>query len=401
MAQFKVKTTNTNNSWDEKKRYKVNSVVTHSGILYQNTTGKNSSPDTLVDWVSLVGSGGGDGTITNLVTEILSTELETEDIAGFVDYINALPTAFPVASNEFQYYHVTDSGQKFLILLNGRSFGGATADIVAENVLEIEREFLPITQTDDGNFIIRDELGNIVFIITEIGELIFNQLEAGTLFKLKTDLGVQNKIREDYVSILADSIGTSTGGGPGIAESDTFGGLLRINDDCTIFRSAVAGSNLSTDFTDDARVNSLNSVNEPDTILVFGGVNDFLEDATLGSYGDTTTATFYGGLDVLCIKLQTRYPEARIFFMTPLHHKYTTAGGLVPEYNGTNYMTDFVDAIERVCKRYGISVINTNQNSGITCYNIDVLAPVDLIHVNEVGHQMIYKTIISETNLKL
>jgi len=86
--------------------------------------------------------------------------------------------------------------------------------------------------------------------------------------------------------------------------------------------------------------------------------------------------------------------------MTPLHHKYTTAGGLVPEYNGTNYMTEFVEAIEKVCKLFGISVINTNQDSGITCYNIADLAP-DLIHVEEVGHQMIYNTILSETNLKL
>lgn len=51
MSQFKVITTNTNNVWDSKKRYKVNSVVSHNDILYQNITGKNSSPDTLVDWI--------------------------------------------------------------------------------------------------------------------------------------------------------------------------------------------------------------------------------------------------------------------------------------------------------------------------------------------------------------
>jgi hypothetical protein len=258
--------------------------------------------------------------------------------------------------------------------------------------------FSGITVIPEGNFIIADDFGNNVFIITEDGEIVFNQLEAGTLYKIKTDLNLQNKIQNLKVSILGDSISTSNGGGVGIPEPDTYGGLLRDNENCLIYRDADAGSNLSTDFTNDARVNSLNSIFEPDVILVFGGINDFLEDATLGTFGDTTTATFYGGVDVLCKKLQTRYPNARIFFMTPIHTMYTLAS--IPENNGTNYLTEFVEAIEKVCKRYGISVINTNQDSGITCYNIGTLAS-DLIHVGVDGHIMIYNTVVSETNLKL
>jgi len=51
MAQFKAQTTNTNNVWVASKRYKVNSVVTHSGIEYLNTTGGNSLPTLLTDWL--------------------------------------------------------------------------------------------------------------------------------------------------------------------------------------------------------------------------------------------------------------------------------------------------------------------------------------------------------------
>lgn len=37
--------------WDTLKRYKINDVVSVSGIIYQNTTGVNSNPSSLTDWI--------------------------------------------------------------------------------------------------------------------------------------------------------------------------------------------------------------------------------------------------------------------------------------------------------------------------------------------------------------
>lgn len=37
--------------WNAKRRYKVNSVVKFGNAVYQNSTGRNSSPDLLIDWV--------------------------------------------------------------------------------------------------------------------------------------------------------------------------------------------------------------------------------------------------------------------------------------------------------------------------------------------------------------
>jgi len=37
--------------WNAKRRYKVNSVVKFGNAVYQNSTGRNSSPDLLTDWV--------------------------------------------------------------------------------------------------------------------------------------------------------------------------------------------------------------------------------------------------------------------------------------------------------------------------------------------------------------
>lgn len=38
-------------TWNAKRRYKVNEVVSLDGRIYQNKTGANSSPDGLTDWV--------------------------------------------------------------------------------------------------------------------------------------------------------------------------------------------------------------------------------------------------------------------------------------------------------------------------------------------------------------
>lgn len=57
MAIQKQILTNGYSEWSINQRYKVNSVVTKDGKVYQNTTGANSNPDLLSDWV-LIGSDG-------------------------------------------------------------------------------------------------------------------------------------------------------------------------------------------------------------------------------------------------------------------------------------------------------------------------------------------------------
>lgn len=51
MAKIKIRLIDTGYSWRLNGRYKVNEVVDYLGNSYQNITGKNSSPDSLIDWV--------------------------------------------------------------------------------------------------------------------------------------------------------------------------------------------------------------------------------------------------------------------------------------------------------------------------------------------------------------
>ena len=50
MAKSKLNLENSAYAWDEKRRYKVNEIVTHLGKKYQNLTGKNTEPGVGLDW---------------------------------------------------------------------------------------------------------------------------------------------------------------------------------------------------------------------------------------------------------------------------------------------------------------------------------------------------------------
>lgn len=79
------------------------------------------------------------GEVITTNTNITSSSLTTQDVSGFVAYINSLVSSFAVAANEIRTYTVTDTGQKFEILLRGRSFGGSEPDISTSDVLDIEK----------------------------------------------------------------------------------------------------------------------------------------------------------------------------------------------------------------------------------------------------------------------
>lgn len=79
--------------------------------------------------------------VTTTVKPILSTVLATQDIAGFVSYLNALTPVLVVGANEIVEYKTTDTGRVFKLLLRGRSFGVGQPAIVAADVIE-NTEFL-------------------------------------------------------------------------------------------------------------------------------------------------------------------------------------------------------------------------------------------------------------------
>jgi len=81
------------------------------------------------------------GNVVTTVKTILSTALATQDIAGFVTYINTLAAPLVVGANEIVEYKTSDTGRVFKLLLRGRNFGVGQPAIVAADVIETT-EFL-------------------------------------------------------------------------------------------------------------------------------------------------------------------------------------------------------------------------------------------------------------------
>lgn len=77
------------------------------------------------------------GGVTRVLKTVVSTDLTTQDTHGLAVYINALAVSFLLSGNELCTYKVTDTGQVFNLLLNGRSFGGSEPDISETDIIEI------------------------------------------------------------------------------------------------------------------------------------------------------------------------------------------------------------------------------------------------------------------------
>ena len=135
-----------------------------------------------------------------------------------------------------------------------------------------------------------------------------------------------------------------------------------------------------------------------DMVIVYGGVNDFIHgDAPFGQIGDTTPATFCGGVYFLMAYLREIYGDKPIIFMTPArcflrkdvsdrvpstHAKKTTPG---------KPLVDYVDAILTTAKQFRIPVLDLYRNLGIDPHeaaDFDAYT-TDGLHFNDAGHGVI------------
>lgn len=132
-----------------------------------------------------------------------------------------------------------------------------------------------------------------------------------------------------------------------------------------------------------------NMVSDLDYIVVFGGHNDASNSVPIGEDDSTDITTFKGALNVLCKGLQTKYPKARILFMTPTHRK----GDELP----------YCQAMKDICSKYGIQVYDTYAKLGINIGNGDEgnekqkeVFELSTLHLNELGNEYLSYKVESE-----
>ena len=136
-----------------------------------------------------------------------------------------------------------------------------------------------------------------------------------------------------------------------------------------------------------------------DMVIVYGGVNDYIHgDAPFGKMGDTTPATYCGGVYFLMKYIRETYGNKPIIFMTPArcylrggevddllpsaHAKKTTPG---------KELLAYVTVIQETAKQFDIAVLDLYRDLGLDphdpqCYKTYT---VDGLHFNDAGHGVI------------
>lgn len=138
-----------------------------------------------------------------------------------------------------------------------------------------------------------------------------------------------------------------------------------------------------------------------DIVVVYGGVNDYLHgDAPFGQDGDTTPATFCGGVSFLMNLLKTNFEGKTVVFMTPAHCCYKEVSDKVVSPRPMKHPTsmplrNYVEVIKATGKKLGVPVLDLMEDLGIDPNDPTDRAnfTVDGLHFNDAGHEYIAKAL--------
>lgn len=136
-------------------------------------------------------------------------------------------------------------------------------------------------------------------------------------------------------------------------------------------------------------------------VIVFGGTNDYgIGSSTLpnplGTYGDESPETFYGGLFTLINNIEKDHLNAKIVFVTPIYRREQEMGG-IPYKNKYGFTLDeYAAAITETCEKRGICCIDAF--NGLNEINADTYEEyeVDGLHLNNEGNILLGKYLAEE-----
>ena len=118
-------------------------------------------------------------------------------------------------------------------------------------------------------------------------------------------------------------------------------------------------------------VNRLNTIpTDTDVIVIFGGTNDWGNNATLGTISDTGSSSFYGAYKYMLEWLAINRPNAKILTITPLKRYFrgnstTWTNAQTTRNNKGQLLQDYVRAVKEVSELYAIPCIDLHNESGL------------------------------------
>jgi len=143
----------------------------------------------------------------------------------------------------------------------------------------------------------------------------------------------------------------------------------------TVVNLGIGGTSVCTSsyVTDTLKpfVNRLETIPiDADIVTIFGGTNDWGNNATLGTIDDTGTSTFYGAYKHILEWLAINRPNAKTITMTPLKRYYRGSGtswvnAQTTPNNKGNLLQDYVRAVKDVSDLYAVTCVDLHNDSGL------------------------------------
>jgi lysophospholipase L1-like esterase len=115
-------------------------------------------------------------------------------------------------------------------------------------------------------------------------------------------------------------------------------------------------ANAKNDFI--TRIAAVDNKKSYDLVVVFGGINDYIQHIPMGESGGDKTANFKPAVDYFFDYLVKNFTQARIVVFSPLrtYNVYKNTAGF--------YQTEYTDYIKSVAKSYCLPVLNLTEESG-------------------------------------
>lgn len=110
------------------------------------------------------------------------------------------------------------------------------------------------------------------------------------------------------------------------------------------------------------RVEGVENKDSYDLVLIFGGVNDFIQNVPIGTIEDNKSTHFLPAVEYLFKYLIENFTNARIGVILPLKSYNLNAN------SSGHYLTDYANCISEVAKKYCYPILNLTENSGFCPY---------------------------------
>ncbi|MEG0132507.1 MAG: SGNH/GDSL hydrolase family protein [Clostridium sp.] len=179
--------------------------------------------------------------------------------------------------------------------------------------------------------------------------------------------------------------------GDGVSKSGIYQGKVKELTDMASVTNLANNGLLLKEMVNNISVETLKDI---DLVMIMGGTNDFTNNKIIGTKADDDKKdSFYGNIQSVINKLKSLKPEIEIVFLTPLKHGKVPNQPSYPEANNVgSKLDDYAKAIEEVCEKNSVKVIDLFNESGIESSNIAQYTTNNIM-LNESGNLKVAESI--------